>query len=70
MEKFIEKLQEIFSNDVITENTALNSLPNFDSLDILSIIYMVNEEYKIPLEVNDLLDHIVVIDLYNFITNR
>lgn len=70
MEEFIKKLNALFNDVVITEQTVLNELPDFDSLDILAIIYMINEEYNVSIDVNELLDHIIVEDLYIFITDK
>ena len=56
MEKFNEEIAEILEVDSIEMNQKLESFECWDSLTILSIIAFVDENFKVTLSAQDIID--------------
>lgn len=65
---FLEKLQEELEEDqVLSLDTKLNDLENYDSISLLSVIAFVDENFNQQLDVNHFKDMETVADLVNII---
>lgn len=68
MEKFIENFTEIFDDvdpATITAETIFRDLDDWDSIAGLSVIGMIDEEYGVTFNAEDMKSCITVGDLYN-----
>lgn len=67
--EFYDILSDILEEDV-NENTVLRELEAFDSLSILSIIAMVDKQYKVMLTAKDIQNTVTAGDLLAYINSR
>lgn len=67
--EFYDILSEILEEDVY-EDTVLKEVETFDSLSILSIIAMVDKQYKVMLTAKDIQNTITAGDLLDYINSR
>lgn len=67
MDKFLEKLADIFDVEEVTENDILEDFDEYDSLSILTIIAYVGSEYNKTLSAKEVRECKTVQDLYNIV---
>lgn len=68
MKKFIESFAEQFDDTELSEfkpETVFHELDEYSSLIALSIIAMVDEEYGVALNANDMSSSVTIEDLFN-----
>ena len=68
LEEFVELFAEQFDDtdaSEITATTVFHDLDEWSSLIGLSIIAMVDEEFEVPLNANDMTSSVTIEDLYN-----
>lgn len=73
IETFIKKFSEQFEETDSVEfnkKTNFRELKEWDSLMVLSIIAMVDEEYEVKLKGDDILNSITIEDLYNTVASK
>lgn len=71
--EFIEKFAEIFDDtdaSTLTPETKFRELDEWSSLSVLSLIGLVDEEFNVELEVEDLTDIVTIRDLYLKLTKK
>lgn len=68
MENFLEKMAEIMEVDVVNGNDSLVSFDAWDSLTILSIIALADEDYEVSLTNKEILEAQTIEGLYELIT--
>lgn len=73
MEEFILKFADIFDDldeSTITADTEFRNLDDWDSITGLSVIAMVDEEYGVTLNAEDMRGSRTIGDIYNTIQNK
>ncbi|MDE6005943.1 MAG: acyl carrier protein [Muribaculaceae bacterium] len=68
MKEFIEKFAEIFDDldpAIISSDTVIRDLEDWDSIAGLSVIGMIDEEYGVTFNAEDMKACVTVGDLYN-----
>lgn len=69
IEHFAEQFDDADSN-VFTPETVFHDLEDYTSLIALSIIAMVDEEYGVTLNANDMSSAVTIEDLFNIVKSR
>lgn len=70
---FIQKLETEFEDvpkGTLTAQTSFRDMPEWSSMHALIIIALIDTEYGVTLNGDDLQSAVTVQDLYNIITNR
>ena len=70
---FIEKFAEQFDDTELSEfkpETVFHELEEYTSLIALSIILMVDEEYGVTIDANDMTAAVTIEDLYNTVKSK
>ena len=70
---FIEKFAEQFDETDISEfkpETVFHDLEEYTSLNALSIILMVDEEYNVTINGNDMQSCVTIQDLFNLVQHK
>ena len=73
MEKFIENFAEQFDDTELSEfkpETVFHELDEYSSLIALSIISMVDEEYGVTLNANEMSSAVTIEDLFNTVKSK
>lgn len=73
MEEFILKFADIFDDideSTLTADTEFRNLEDWDSIAGLSVIAMVDEEYGVTLNAEDMRGSRTIGDIYNIIQNK
>jgi acyl carrier protein len=69
MEKFKEKLVDIFEVSSISDSDVIKDFDSWDSLTLLSLIAVVDAEYKIQINAKLFEEVITIGDLLEYISN-
>ena len=69
-EEFVQELIEILENEDVNENTAFRELDEWDSLAALSTISMIDGEFRVNVNNNDLRSVETVSELYDMVVSR
>ena len=70
MENFLEQIAELLEVDVVNEADELKSFEAWDSLTILSIIAMANENYGVVLNATEINEANTIAGLWNLIESK
>lgn len=73
IKEFIEKFAEQFDETDISEfkpETVFHDLEEYTSLNALSIILMVDEEYSVTIDGNDMKSCVTIQDLFNLVQRK
>lgn len=70
MENFFEQIAELLEVDVVNEADELKSFEAWDSLTILSIIAMANENYGVVLNATEINEANTIAGLWNLIESK
>ena len=70
MEILAEQILEIFEIDSVNDSDVLRDLELWDSLSVISLLAVLDEQYGINIEATELVDVITVADLYKFVEER
>ena len=73
IKEFIENFAEQFDDTELSEfkpETVFHELDEYTSLIALSIIAMVDEEYGVTLNANDMLSAVTIDDLFNIVKSK
>jgi acyl carrier protein len=73
IQKFIEKFAEQFENTDLSEfksETVFKTLDEWSSLITLSVIAMIDEEYKVNLKTSDIRNSQTIQNLYDIVKSR
>lgn len=70
MENFLEQIAELLEVDVVNEVDELKSFEAWDSLTILSIIAMANENYGVVLNATEINEANTIAGLWNLIESK
>lgn len=69
IEHFAEQFDDIDQNE-FTPETVFHNLEDYTSLIALSVIAMVDEEYGVTLNANDMSSAVTIEDLFNIVKSR
>jgi acyl carrier protein len=71
-ERFLKLFQEVLEKDDNTLNVEVEfrNLDEWDSLAVLSVLAMINEEYDITIPRNDFEKLITIQDLHEYVMNK
>lgn len=70
---FIKNFTGIFEEtdtDAITAETVFSELPEWDSVMVLSLISMIDQEYEIVVDVDEMSEARTVEDLFNYVKSQ
>jgi acyl carrier protein len=70
MDKFLERLSEIFERDHIKPDDEFRDYEEWDSMAYLSIIAMIDDNYDIVIPGEEFTKLNKVIDIYNYINGN
>jgi acyl carrier protein len=73
IKEFIEKFAEIFDdtdNSAFSANTKFRELEEWSSLTALSIIAMIDDEYEVEINGNDIRNSATIADLFEIVKSR
>lgn len=70
MEKLIEQMIEIFEVDSISPDDVLRTYNLWDSLSVLSLVAVVDDDYGVSMDADDLADIVTASDLFAFVEAR
>ena len=73
LKKFIEKFAEQFDETDISEfkpETEFHDLEEYTSLNALSIILMIDEEYSVTVDGNEMQSCVTIEDLFNLVQKK
>ncbi|AZA99824.1 acyl carrier protein [Chryseobacterium joostei] len=70
MEDFLEQIAEIMEVDSVNPSDELNSFEAWDSLTMLSIIALADDEYKVSLTNSEIADAKTIDGLSNLILSK
>jgi len=70
VEKFCEKLADIFETDEVKLEDVLKDFEEWDSLSALSIIAMVDSDYGVTIFAEDIMTLKTVKDLFSYIQKK
>ena len=70
MNEFRDKIAEILDVDTVAEQDVLGDYPAWDSLSVLSVIAMLDAQYRVNVTAMDLKDVGTVADLWNLVQSK
>ncbi len=72
LQDFIKNFSSIFEEtdpETIKADTVFSQLPEWDSVMILSLISMIDQEYDLMVDVEELNDAVTVQDLFDYVSS-
>ncbi len=70
MQKFLENITELLEEETVEKSAVLNEFDAWDSLTILSIISMADEEYNVTISADEINSAKTVEGLFNLINSK
>jgi len=70
MDPFFQRAAEILEIEAIGEDTVLRDCEAWDSLTALSLVAMIDKDYKVSISADDLMRAMTVGDLHRFVAER
>jgi acyl carrier protein len=70
MDSFFQRAAEILEIETIGEDTVLRDCEAWDSLTALSLVAMIDKDYKVSVSADDLIRSITVGDLHRFVVEK
>lgn len=70
MEKLIEQMTEIFEIETVNDNDVLRSYELWDSLSVISLLAVLDTDFGVTIESEDLAEIVTVRDLFLLVQAR